>query len=77
MSDEKLKQVVPGEYHWDGHLCTNNEYGRDCEYYDANELKHLGRYHTCGSCKHFGLVGNIQEIVHGNACYHEKTRRPE
>jgi hypothetical protein len=77
MSDEKLNQVAVGEYHSNGWLCTDRDYGCDCEYYDANDLKHLGRYHTCGSCKHFGIVGNLQIIGHGNACYHEKNKRPE
>lgn len=77
MSDEKVKRVAEGEYHSNGRLCTTDKYGRDCAHYESNELMHLGLYHTCGSCKYWGVIGNLEKVGGGNACFNDKNNRPE
>lgn len=77
MSDEKQVQVAEGEYHCNGRLCTTAKYGRDCEYYESNGNMGTGLYHTCGSCKYWGIVGTVEIGCRGNACYNDKNNKPE
>lgn len=77
MSDEKLNQVAEGEYHSNGRLCVSDKYGCDCEFYESNEKMHLGLYHTCSSCKHWGVVGDLRIVGMGNACFNDKNNKPE
>lgn len=77
MSDEKLNQVSIGEFHPNGRLCVSDKCGKDCEHYESNEQMHVGLYHTCGSCTHWGCVGDLRVIGTGNACFHDKNIKPE
>lgn len=69
--DNKLVEV---EYHSNGRLCTTAGHGLECEHYESSGNMASGRYHTCGSCKHWGIVGSGCE---GNACFNDKNNRPE
>ena len=75
--DKKLEKVAEGEYHPCGRLCTTDKYGHDCEYYEFNGNMATARYHTCGSCTYFGVVGTVDLGCRGNACLNDNNNKTE